>query len=62
MAYGRNTIPVVTGVMTAKILSVSLIIMTVALLYLVWYFLLNDKITLVYLSCAVTIPLIAGCI
>ncbi len=58
MAYGRNTIPVVTGVMTAKILSVSLIIMTVALLYLVWYFLLNDKITLVYLSCAVTIPLL----
>jgi len=58
MAYGRNTIPVITGVMTAKILSVSLIIITVLLLYLVWYFFLNDKITLVYLSCAVVIPLI----
>jgi 4-hydroxybenzoate polyprenyltransferase len=58
IAYGRNTVPVVTGVMTAKIISVSLIIITIALLYLVWYFFLFDKITIIYISAAIVLPLI----
>jgi 4-hydroxybenzoate polyprenyltransferase len=58
IAYGRNTVPVVTGIIAAKIISVSLIAITVALLYLTWYLFINDKITLIYLSVAIVLPLI----
>lgn len=58
MAYGMNTLPVVAGPLTAKIISVFLIMLTVGLLYAVWYFFLNDTITLIYLSCAIVIPLL----
>ncbi|NMC39521.1 MAG: UbiA family prenyltransferase [Bacteroidales bacterium] len=58
MAYGRNTIPVVIGVLTSKILSVCLIIITIVLLFLVWYFFLSDKYTLIYLATAIVIPLL----
>jgi len=44
--------------LTAKIISILLIVITVALLYAVWYFFLNDKITLVYLSVGVVLPLL----
>ncbi|HOW09343.1 MAG TPA: geranylgeranylglycerol-phosphate geranylgeranyltransferase [Bacteroidales bacterium] len=56
-AYGRNTVPVVTGIFTAKMIAVLLIAVTIGLLYAVWYFFLNDKITLAYLSVAVVVPL-----
>ncbi len=58
MAYGRNTVPVVTGILTSKIISIIFILITVALLYIVWYFFLNDKITLIYISCTVVLPLL----
>jgi len=58
VAYGRNTVPVVIGVLSAKVVSVSLIIITVALLYLIWYFFINDTITLIYLSAAIVLPLL----
>jgi 4-hydroxybenzoate polyprenyltransferase len=58
IAYGRNTVPVVTGILAAKIISISLIALTVALLYLVWYLFINDKITLLYMSIAVVLPLL----
>jgi 4-hydroxybenzoate polyprenyltransferase len=58
MAYGRNTVPVVTGTLTARIISIFLITVTIGLLYVVWYFFLNDKITLLYISCAVVLPLL----
>ncbi len=58
MAYGRNTVPVVLGVLTSRILSVCLIIITIVLLFLVWYFFLSDKYTLIYLSAAIVIPLL----
>jgi 4-hydroxybenzoate polyprenyltransferase len=57
LAYGRNTLPVVLGVTASKIVAVSLIIMTLALLYIVWYFFVNDKITLIYLSAVIALPL-----
>ena len=57
MAYGRNTVPVVIGILAAKIISVSLVVLTIALLYLVWYFFINDNITLIYLSVAIVLPL-----
>ncbi len=58
MAYGRNTIPVVTGTLTARIISIFLITATIGLLYIVWYFFLHDKITLIYISCALVLPLL----
>jgi 4-hydroxybenzoate polyprenyltransferase len=58
LAYGRNTLPVVLGVTASKIVAVSLIIMTLALLYIVWYFFVNDKITLIYLSAVIALPLL----
>jgi 4-hydroxybenzoate polyprenyltransferase len=57
-AYGRNTVPVVIGVLSAKIVSVSLIFITVTLLYAVWYFLIHDTITVVYLSFVIVLPLL----
>jgi 4-hydroxybenzoate polyprenyltransferase len=58
VAYGRNTVPVVIGVLSAKVVSVSLIIITVALLYLTWHFFINDTITFIYLSAAIVLPLL----
>jgi 4-hydroxybenzoate polyprenyltransferase len=58
VAYGRNTVPVVIGVLPAKIISICLIIITILLLYTVWHFLINDKITLIYVSAAVVLPLL----
>jgi len=57
-AYGRNTVPVVIGVNAAKIVSLSLVIITVALLYLIWYYyFIDDNITLIYISVAIVLPL-----
>jgi len=58
LAYGRNTVPVVTGILTARIITIILILITIGLLYAVWHFYLNDRITLIYLSCAVVLPLL----
>jgi 4-hydroxybenzoate polyprenyltransferase len=58
IAYGRNTIPVVLGIFNAKMLSGSLIIITIIILYIIWYFYINDLITLVYISATIAIPLI----
>jgi 4-hydroxybenzoate polyprenyltransferase len=58
IAYGRNTIPVVIGVLSAKVVSICLIILTISLLYLAWYFFINDIITLIYLSVAIVLPLL----
>ena len=58
IAYGRNTVPVVLGVMLSKLVSVCLIIVTIVLLYLTWYFYINDTITFIYLSTAIVMPLL----
>ena len=58
LAYGRNTIPVVLGILTSKIIVVSLIIITLVLLYLVWYLFISDDITLGYLTLTVAVPLV----
>jgi 4-hydroxybenzoate polyprenyltransferase len=57
-AYGRNTLPVVIGIMPAKIVSICLVVVTITLLYLVWYFHLNDLITLTYVSAFLVLPLL----
>lgn len=57
IAYGRNTVPVVIGILAAKIIAVCLVVITIASLYLIWYLFVNDKITLIYLSIAIVLPL-----
>ena len=57
IAYGRNTVPVVIGMLSAKIVSASIIVITIILLYLIWYFFINDTITLIYISAAIVLPL-----
>jgi 4-hydroxybenzoate polyprenyltransferase len=58
IAYGRNTVPVVLGILTARIISIVLVVVTIALLFLAWHFFISDKITLIYMCIAVIIPLI----
>ena len=58
VAYGRNTIPVVIGILASKIISVCLILITIVMLGLAWFFLVNDYVTLIYLSVTVVVPLI----
>src|SRR5664280_2802110 len=58
IAYGRNTVPVVIGVLSSKIVSICLIIITIILLYLTWYFFISDTITLIYMSAAIVLPLL----
>jgi 4-hydroxybenzoate polyprenyltransferase len=58
IAYGRNTVPVVTGVLSARIISISLVIITIVLLYFTWYLFVNDIITLIYLSVGIALPLL----
>lgn len=56
--YGRNTLPVVLGIPASKVVVVCLIAITIAMLYLVWGLFISDKITLIYLSLLVVIPLL----
>jgi len=58
LAYGRNTIPVVIGILSAKIVSISLVVITIILLYLTWHLFVSDTISLVYLSLTIVIPLL----
>lgn len=57
VAYGRNTLPVVLGIKTSKSISAGLILITTALLYLIWHYFIYDIYTLIYISVALTLPL-----
>jgi 4-hydroxybenzoate polyprenyltransferase len=57
-AYGRNTVPIMLGILTSKIIVVALLIITLALLYVVWYFFIFDKYNLIYISTFISMPLI----
>ncbi len=58
VAYGRNTVPIVIGILSSRIVSVSLVIITIALLYLTWFYFVNDSITLIYISALIVLPLL----
>ncbi len=58
IAYGRNTVAIVMGVLPAKVISAGLVLITVILLYLIWHFYINDIITFVYLSTTIVLPLL----
>jgi 4-hydroxybenzoate polyprenyltransferase len=56
--HGRNTVPVVTGIRSARIIAASINILITALLFIVWYFAINDWITLFYLILLISLPLL----
>ena len=56
--YGRNTLPIVIGVLSAKIVSICLIVFTIGLLYITWHFFINDIITFSYVTIAIALPLL----
>lgn len=56
MAYGRNTVPVITGIPASKIIVALISVITILLLYFVWYSYLNDRITLIYLTATIVLP------
>jgi 4-hydroxybenzoate polyprenyltransferase len=58
IAYGRNTIPVVLGIVTSKVVTICLIVIMIVLLYLTWHFFVNDIITFSYISAAIVLPLL----
>jgi len=58
VAYGRNTLPVVIGILTTKIVAICLIVITIAMLALAWFFFVKDYVTLIYLSATVVAPLL----
>jgi 4-hydroxybenzoate polyprenyltransferase len=57
VAYGRNSVPIVIGLLSARVVSACLIILTVAFLYLTWFFFINDIITFIYISVGIVLPL-----
>ena len=57
IAYGRNTLPIVLGVKSSKVIVSTLVLSTIVLLYLAWFSFIRDLITLIYLSLTVAIPL-----
>jgi len=58
IAYGRNTVPVIIGIVSAKTVSICIIVITILLLFLAWHFFISDTITLLYMSVAIVLPLI----
>jgi len=59
IAYGRNTLPVMLGIKTSKYISAVLILITIALLYLIWYFFIFDRYTLGYITAVLAVPLLS---
>lgn len=57
-AYGSRSLPVVVGIRVSSIIVIVLLIIIVALLLLVWYFHLNDLLTILYISITLLVPLI----
>jgi 4-hydroxybenzoate polyprenyltransferase len=58
VAYGRNTVPVVMGILASKIVSICLVSVTLLMLYMVWHFYIKDFISLFYISVALALPLL----
>ena len=59
-AYGRNTVPVVIGIVNSKIAAGALMVLTLVFLYAIWYFFVQDTITLIYISLAISLPLLVA--
>lgn len=55
-AYGRNTLPVVLGIPASKAITVGLIIIILAMLYIIWTFFIRDIRTLIYMTILLALP------
>ena len=60
--YGCNTIPLCYGIRIAKIISISLIIITIVALIMVYQLYIHDFITLLYISAFIILPLAVAAI
>jgi len=58
-SYGCNTLPVVTGIKTAKIVSIVLVAVIIWFLSFAYYKYLDDPVSKIYLLATVVVPLIA---
>jgi 4-hydroxybenzoate polyprenyltransferase len=54
---GRKTLPVMTGMTVCRVVVVILALATIGLLYFVWSRYVSDKITLIYISLLLALPL-----
>jgi len=57
-AYGRNSVPVILGLNTSKILIIILIVFTIAAVSYTYYYFIHDNYTLTYVLVAIILPLI----
>lgn len=57
-AYGSNSIPIAFGFKASRIVVLTLTFVLIAMLGFVWYFHLNDTLTLIYILTLITTPLI----
>lgn len=56
--YGRNTLPVVIGIKSTRLIVTALVISIMVTLFVVWLLFVNDIATLVYMVVALEVPLI----
>lgn len=56
--YGRNTLPVVLGIKSTRLIVAVLLAAVTGLLYIAWGVFLKDVVTLVYISVALAVPVI----
>lgn len=57
-AFGRNSVPVVLGVKTSKIIVIVLLMFLIGALFYTYYFYLRDNYTLIYLLACIVFPII----
>jgi 4-hydroxybenzoate polyprenyltransferase len=57
-AYGKRTIPVAWGMLTARWITAAFILLTIVMLLLAWMLFIPDTITLLYFLVALIIPLL----
>lgn len=57
-AYGSRSLPVVAGIKLSRIIVLSLASVLLLMMLFVWYFHLNDTITLVYILAFLVVPLV----
>lgn len=58
ITFGRKTLPVVSGIFATKVIVVLLSVLTVFLLYIIWFRYLPDHITLGYITLFISMPFI----
>jgi len=58
MEFGRNTLPVILGIRSSRIVVALLLASIIGSLYLAWVFILSDLLTLIYISVALAVPLL----